>query len=132
MTETTTPPPTALRGAVGVWLATAVFGLFTVGYLWIRPDAVREVLRPGGSIADVLGPLTVAALVFGGAYAVFAPMLLRGKRWARGALTATAALHLLWVMLPGVSVAGFITVLMIGIAAVLTWRRSTAHWLKEQ
>jgi hypothetical protein len=138
---TTTPPPTALRGAVGVWLALGVFGLVNVLYLWVRRDALREsALRDGIAPADqidstvttLIVQLTVAALLFAGAYALFALMLRRGRRSARVALTVIAGLHLLWVVLPGVSAANLVTVLLIAIGLALTWRPVTAHWLKEQ
>jgi small-conductance mechanosensitive channel len=133
MTTWTAPPPLALRAAVGVWLALAVFGLFNVVFLWLNQDKVREALRPDVTVSDVLVPLTVAAVLFAAAYGLFTWLLLRrGKRRARIGLSATAFLHLIWVVLPGVSLANLITVVLLGVGLVLTWRRSAAHWLREQ
>jgi hypothetical protein len=132
VTTETTPPPLVLRAAVGVWLALAVFGLFNVVFLWVNQDKVREALRPGVAVQDVLVPLTVAAVFFAILYGLFAWLLRRGKRRARIGLTATAFLHLIWVVLPGVSLANLITVVLLGLGLVSTWRPAASHWLREQ
>jgi hypothetical protein len=132
MTFDTTPPPLALRAAVGVWLALAVFGLFNVVFLWLNQDKVSQALRPGVAAADVLVPLTVAAVFFAAAYGLFTWLLRRGRRRARIGLAVTAFLHLVWVVLPGVSLANLITVVLLGVGLVLTWRPAASHWLKEQ
>jgi hypothetical protein len=121
-----------LRAAVGVWLALAVFGLFNVVFLWSNQDKVREALRPGLAVSDVLVPLTVAAAFFAAAYGLFSWLLRRGRRRARIGLTATAFLHLIWVVLPGVSLANLITVVLLGLGLVSTWRPAASHWLREQ
>jgi len=131
MTETT-PPPLALRAAVGVWLALAVFGLFNVAFLWLNQDKVREALRPAVTVSDVLVPLTVAAVFFAVAYGLFTWLLRRGKRRARIGLAATAFLHLIWVVLPGVSLANLITVVLLGVGLWATWRPAASHWLRER
>lgn len=143
MTElpATTPPPTVVRAAVGVWLAAGVFGLLNVLYLWWRRAELREVaLReglatPGGvdaAITTLLVQLTVAGVLFTIAYGIFGVFLRRRRRWARLALVVTGALHLLWVVLPGVNAANLVTVLLVGTGFVLTGRPVAAHWLKEQ
>lgn len=132
MTTETAPPPFALRAAVGVWLALAVFGLFNVVFLWLNQDKVREALQSNFTVSDVLVPLTVAAVFFAASYGLFTWLLRRGKRRARIGLTVTALLHLIWVVLPGVSLANLITVVLLGLGLVLTWRPAASHWLREQ
>ncbi len=132
MRTETTRPPLALRAAVGVWLALAVFGLFNVGFLWLNQDEVRKVLPAGVTVASTLGPLTAAAVVFGLAYGLFAWLLRRGVRRARAGLSATAFVQLVWVVLPGASLASLISVVLLGVGVVLTWRPSASHWLREQ
>jgi hypothetical protein len=132
MTTETAPPPLALRAAVGVWLALGVFGLFNVAFLWLNQDEVRKAVRPEVAVSGVLLPLTVAAVFFAVAYGLLTWLLRRGRRRARIGLSATAFLHLLWVVLPGVSVANLITVVLLGVGLVLTWWPSASHWLREQ
>jgi hypothetical protein len=143
MTEPTevTPPPLALRAAVGVWAALGVFGLLNVVYLWFERGALRdEALRRGlvteqnadSTITTLLVQLTAALLLFAAGYAVFAWFLRRGRRWTRIALSVLGGLHLLWVVLLSPSPANLISVLLIGIGLALTWRPTASHWLKEQ
>jgi len=131
MTDTTTPP-LVLRGAVGVWFALAVFGLFTVTFLWINQAKLTASLPEGMTVRDALVPLTIAAVFFGLAYGLFGWLLRRGNRRARVGLTVTAFLHLIWVVLPGVSLASMITVVLLGVGLVLTWRPAASHWLRAQ
>lgn len=142
MTEpTTTPPPTALRAAVGVWLALGVFGLLNVVYLWFERDMLRaEALRRGlvteqnadSTITSLLVQLTGALGIFAVGYAVFAWFLRKGRRWTRVALTVLGGLHVLWVVLLSPSPANLVSVLLIGVGLALTWRPAASHWLKEQ
>ncbi|HEX6346438.1 hypothetical protein [Umezawaea sp.] len=129
---TGTAPPLAVRAAVGVWLALSVFGLFNVAFLWLNRDKVREALPPELTVGGTLGPLTVAAVVFAAAYGLFAWLLRRGVRRARLGLSVTAFVHLVWVVLPGASLASLISVVLLGVGLVLTWRPAAAHWLREQ
>jgi hypothetical protein len=132
MKTETTRPPLALRAAVGVWLALAVFGLFNVGFLWLNQEKVRAALPADLSVEGTLGPLTVAAVVFALAYGLFAWLLRRGVRRSRVGLAVTAFAQLVWVVLPGASLASLISVVLLGVGVVLTWRPSASHWLKEQ
>jgi hypothetical protein len=143
MTEPTeaTPPPKALRAAVGVWLALGVFGLLNVVYLWFQRNALRdEALRRGlvneqnadSTITTLLVQLTATLLLFAVGYTIFAWFLRKGHRWARIALSLLAGLHLLWVVLLSQSPANLVSVLLMGIGFALTWRPTTSHWLKEQ
>jgi len=134
-------PPTVLRVAVGVWLAAGVFGLFNVLYLWWRRAELRDIaLREGlatpegvdAAITTLVVQLTIAGVLFTAAYGLFGLLLRRRRRWARLALMLVGALHLLWVVLPGVNAGNLITVLLIGTGFALTWRPATSHWLKEQ
>lgn len=117
---------------MGVWLALAVFGLFNVTFLWINQDKVRQAVRPDVEVSAVLVPLTVAAVFFAASYGLFTWLLRRGKRRARIGLAVTAFLHLLWVVLPGVSLANLITVVLLGVGLVFTWWPAASHWLREQ
>ncbi|MCS7482995.1 hypothetical protein ACFFQW_38615 [Umezawaea endophytica] len=132
MTTETAPPPLAVRAAVGVWLALAVFGLFNVSFLWLNQDAVREALPPNLTVAGTLGTLTVAAVIFAAGYGLFAWLFRRGVRRSRTGLSVTAFAHLVWVVLPGASLASLISAVLLGVGVVLTWRPSASHWLREQ
>ncbi|MBB5954728.1 hypothetical protein FHS29_001298 [Saccharothrix tamanrassetensis] len=131
----TGPSPSA-RAAVALWYALGVFGVLNAAYLWVRRGALDEAAArdglPPSTVTALLVRLTVAAVVFGAGYAVFARLLGRRKRWARGALTAVAVVHVLWLLLTRAAGANVVVLLLIATGLALTWLRGTAQWVKPQ
>lgn len=117
-----TAAPTTARAAVALWYALAAFGVLDAGYLWLR--------RADGP-ADRLVEFTAAAVVFGAVYAVLARLLGRRVRWARGALTAVAAIHVLWIVLTLSAGPNLVVLLLIGAGSAFTWSRGTAEWVGQ-
>ncbi|MCP2165981.1 hypothetical protein [Goodfellowiella coeruleoviolacea] len=137
MSEQPARPPAIVRVTVGVWLALAVFGLVNVGYLWLLRDRVRQLVAssaivPADQVDQVTQGLlltnTAIAVLFGGAYAGFALLLHRRRRWARIALTVVGALHLLLVLTNGLSVQNLLVVLLIAAGVACAWSRGVAAW----
>jgi hypothetical protein len=124
--------PRPVRIAVGLWLAIVVFAQFISAGLWIeRGEIERMSGKPAGQVTTFLVALTVVAVVFGVVYGWLAWMFFRRRNWARIALTAVAVVHLLWLLLVGVSAASLVTLLLICAAIVFTWQRAAAQWLAE-
>lgn len=124
--------PKSVRIAVGLWLATAVFVLFTTAGLWFQRGQVRELT--GWSPEQVTGfllTLTVVAVIFALIYGWLTRLFLKRTRWARIALSLIAIAHLLWLLRLGISTANLVTLLLICVAIVFTWQPRTAQWLAE-
>ncbi|GDY29461.1 hypothetical protein [Gandjariella thermophila] len=134
--------PLALRGAVGVWLALAIFGLANAGYLWLLRDSVRRLLieqqhvRPDdapGLTHQLLVDNTVTAVLLAVVYAALAVLLRTGRSWARLGLTAVAGLHLaLTLVAGGRTVQNVLVAVLILAGLLLTWRGTTSRWLAER
>ncbi|NUT50176.1 MAG: hypothetical protein HOV94_23120 [Saccharothrix sp.] len=128
-------PPAVVRGAVAVWFALGAFLLLENVVLWLRRDRLEEAaVRAGddpGVIGGLLVQLTAVAVGFAIGYGLFGWLLRRGKRWARGVLTAVAVLHVLWIVLPGASAVNLVTLLLIGVGLAFTWLPATAQWVKQ-
>jgi hypothetical protein len=124
--------PRTVRIAVGLWLAVAVFVLFTSAGLWFQHGEIERMSgKPPGEVTNFLLALTVAAVVFAAVYGLLAWLLVRRRNWARIALTVVAVVHMLWLLLVGVSAANLVTLLLICVAIVFTWQSATAQWLTE-
>lgn len=124
--------PVSVRITVGLWLAVAVFVLFTAAGLWFERGKVAELTKwSPGQVTGFLTTLTVAAVIFAAIYAWLTRSLLRRRGWARVALSSVAIVHMLWLLLLGVSSAGLVTLLLICVAIVFTWQPRTAQWLAE-
>src|SRR5437879_3272692 len=133
------PAPLALRAAVGVWLALAVFGLVNAGYLWLVRDGVRRVLveqqhvraeQAAAVTHELLVDNSIAAVVLAVAYAGLGLLLRAGRGWARIGLSAVAGVHLLLVLSAGGrSVQNVFAVLLVLAGLVLTWRSTASSWL---
>lgn len=131
MTESTAPP-TAVRVAAGLWLATAVFAVLTLIGIWVlRDDLARQAGVQVGDVTSVLVALTIVTLAFGGAYVWLTSKLYQARKWARAALSAIGVVHMLWLLITGVSAASLVTLVLISVAVVLTWQPSTAKWMAE-
>lgn len=127
-----TDAPRQVRIAVGMWLAIAVFVLFTTVGLWFQHGEVQRVGKmTSGEATNFLLTLSVVALLFAGAYGWLTRVFLKRKNWARVALSLLAILHMLWLLRVGVSAANLVTLLLISIAIVFTWQARTAQWLAE-
>lgn len=124
--------PRQVRIAVGLWLAIAVFVLFTTAGLWFqRGEIERLTNRPSGEVTNFLLSLTVVAVIFAGLYAWLTRLFLKRKNWARIALSLIAIAHMLWLLVVGISTASLVTLLLICAAVVFTWQSATAQWLAE-
>ncbi|CCH35295.1 hypothetical protein ABZ816_11875 [Actinosynnema sp. NPDC047251] len=126
-----TAPPSTARAAVALWFALAAFGLLHVGYLWLRRDEWTGAGQDGSAVTERLVQLTTVALVCGAGYVVFALLLRRRTRWARGALTAVAVLHVLWIVLTASAGPNLVLLLLIGAGLAFTWLRGTAEWVTQ-
>jgi Na+/melibiose symporter-like transporter len=124
--------PRQVRIAVGVWLAIAVFVLFTTAGLWFQRGEIERLSnRPSGEVTNFLLSLTVVAVIFAGLYAWLTRLFLKRKNWARIALSLIAIVHMLWLLLVGISTASLVTLLLICVAIVFTWQSATAQWFAE-
>ena len=124
--------PRPVRIAVGVWLATAVFVLFTAAGLWFqRGEIERMSQKPPGEVTTFLVALTVVAVIFAGLYAWLTRVFLQRRNWARIALSLIAIVHMMWLLLVGISPASLVTLLLICVAIVFTWQARTAQWFAE-
>ena len=124
--------PRQVRIAVGVWLATAVFVLFTTAGLWFqRGEIERLSKKPPGEVTTFLIALTVVAVIFAGLYVWLTRVLLKRRNWARIALSVIAIVHMLWLLAIGISPASLVTLLLIVVAIVFTWQARTAQWFAE-
>jgi hypothetical protein len=124
--------PKPVRIAVGLWLATAVFVLFTVVGLWFQRGHVQELTKwSSDQVTSFLVTLTVVAVIFAAAYAWLTRAFLRRKNWARVALSVISIVHMIWILFLGVSAANLVTLLLICVAIVFTWQSRTAQWLAE-
>lgn len=124
--------PRQVRIAVGLWLATAVFVLFTAAGLWFQRGEIERLSgKPPGEVTNFLLALTVGAVLFAGLYGWLTRLFLKRRNWARVALSLVAILHMLWLLLVGVSPASLVTLLLICIAIVFTWQSRTAQWFTE-
>ncbi|MFI9007092.1 hypothetical protein ACIGNX_07680 [Actinosynnema sp. NPDC053489] len=128
-------PPPVVRGAVAVWFALAAFLLLENVVLWLRREELERAAARAGDdpavIPGLLGQLTAVAVGFGIGYGLFGWLLRRGRRWARGVLTAVAVLHVLWIVLPGAGAVNLVTLLLICLGLALTWLPGTAQWVKQ-
>ena len=124
--------PRTVRIAVGLWLAIAVFVLFTTAGLWFQRGQVQELTKwSSGQVTSFLLTLTVIAVLFSAAYAWLTRTFLRRKNWARIALSTVAVVHMIWILFLGVSAANLVTLLLICAAIVFTWQRAAAQWVAE-
>ena len=124
--------PRTVRIAVGLWLAIAVFVVFTTAGLWFQRGEVQRLTNwTSGQVTGFLTMLSVVALVFVAAYAWLTRLLLRRRNWARIALSVIAIVHMIWILFLGVSAANLVTLLLICAAIVFTWQRATAQWVAE-
>jgi Na+/melibiose symporter-like transporter len=124
--------PRQVRIAVGVWLATAVFVLFTAAGLWFqRGEIERLSKKPPGEVTTFLVALTVVAVIFAGLYVWLTRVFLKRRNWARIALSLIAIVHMLWLLVVGISPASLVTLLLIVVAIVFTWQARTAQWFAE-
>lgn len=124
--------PRQVRIAVGLWLATAVFVLFTAAGLWFQRGEIERLSgKPSGEVTNFLLALTVGAVLFAGLYGWLTRLFLKRRNWARIALSLVAILHMLWLLLVGVSPASLVTLLLICVAIVFTWQSRTAQWFAE-
>lgn len=124
--------PRTVRIAVGLWLAIAVFVLFTTAGLWFQRGQVQELTKwSSGQVTSFLLTLTVIAVLFSAAYAWLTRTFLRRKNWARIALSVVAVVHMIWILFLGVSAANLVTLLLICAAIVFTWQRAAAQWVAE-
>jgi hypothetical protein len=124
--------PRQVRIAVGLWLATAVFVLFTTAGLWFQRGEIERLSgKPPGEVTNFLIALTVGAVIFAGLYAWLTRLFLKRRNWARIALSLVSIVHMLWLLLVGVSPATLVTLLLICAAIVFTWQARTAQWLAE-
>jgi hypothetical protein len=124
--------PRPVRIAVGLWLAIAVFVVFTTAGLWFQRGEVQQLTNwTSGQVTSFLTTLSVVALIFVAAYAWLTRLFLRRRNWARIALSFIAIVHMIWILFLGVSAANLVTLLLICAAIVFTWQRATAQWLAE-
>jgi hypothetical protein len=124
--------PRPVRIAVGLWLATAVFVVFTTAGLWFQRGEVQELTKwSSGQVTGFLATLSVVALIFVAAYAWLCRLFLGRRNWARIALSIIAIVHMIWILFLGISAANLVTLLLICAAIVFTWQRATAQWLAE-
>lgn len=128
-------PPAVVRGAVAVWFALGAFLLLENLVLWLRREELeRAAVRAGddpAAISGLLTQLTVVAVGLAIGYGLFGWLLRKGRRWARGVLTAVGVLHVLWIVLPGASAVNLVTLLLIGVGLAFTWLPGTAQWVKQ-
>ncbi|GGU29825.1 hypothetical protein [Lentzea flava] len=124
--------PRPVRIAVGLWLAIAVFVLFTTAGLWFQRGEIERLSgRPSGEVTNFLVAITVVSVLFAAGYGWLTRMFLKRKNWPRIALSLMAIVHMLWLLLVGVSPAALVTLLLICVAIVFTWQARTAQWLAE-
>ena len=124
--------PRQVRIVVGLWLATAVFVLFTAAGLWFQRGEIERLSgKPPGEVTNFLLALTVGAVLFAGLYAWLTRLVLKRRNWARIALSLVAILHALWLLMVGASPASLVTLLLICVAIVFTWQSRTAQWFTE-
>ena len=124
--------PRTVRIAVGLWLAIAVFVVFTTAGLWFQRGEVQQLTNwTSGQVTSFLTMLSVVALIFVAAYALLTRLFLRRRNWARIALSFIAIVHMIWILFLGVSASNLVTLLLISAAIVFTWQRATAQWLAE-
>lgn len=124
--------PRPVRIAVGVWLAVAVFVLFTTAGLWFQRGEIERLSgKPPGEVTNFLLALTVVAVIFAGLYAWLTRLFLKRRNWARIALSLIAIVHMMWLLIVGISPASLVTLLLICVAIVFTWQARTAQWFAE-
>ncbi|MEV6244506.1 hypothetical protein [Lentzea sp. NPDC051838] len=124
--------PRSVRIAVGVWLATAVFVLFTNAGLWFQRGEIERLSKKSpGEVTIFLVVLTVIAVIFAGLYVWLTRVFLKRRNWARIALSLISILHMLVLLAVGVSPATLVTLLLICVAIVFTWQARTAQWIAE-
>ncbi|MGW6937266.1 hypothetical protein ACWGE0_44960 [Lentzea sp. NPDC054927] len=124
--------PRPVRIAVGLWLALAVFVLFTTAGLWFQRGEIEKLSgKPPGEVTVFLISLTVPAVIFAALYGWLTRLFLRRRNWARIALSLLSIVHMLWLLIVGISPASLVTLLLICAAIVFTWQSATAQWLAE-
>ncbi|MCX2948038.1 hypothetical protein [Lentzea sp. NEAU-D7] len=124
--------PRSVRIAVGLWLAIAVFVLFTTAGLWFQRGEVQRLTGwSSGQVTSFLGTLSGVALIFVVAYAWLTRLFLKRKNWARIVLSFIAIVHMVWILFVGISASNLVTLLLICAAIVFTWQARTAQWLAE-
>ncbi|SDN73321.1 hypothetical protein [Lentzea jiangxiensis] len=124
--------PRPVRIAVGLWLANAVFVVFTTAGLWFQRGEVQRLTNwTSGQVTSFLTTLSVVALVFVAAYVWLTRLFLKRKNWPRIVLSFIAVLHMIWILFLGVSASNLVTLLLICAAIVFTWQARTAQWLAE-
>ena len=124
--------PRPVRIAVGLWLAIAVFVLFTTAGLWFQRGEVQQLTGwTSGQVTSFLATLSAVALLFVAAYALLTRLFLKRRNWARIALSFIAIVHMIWILFVGISASSLVTLLLICVAIVFTWQARTAQWLAE-
>jgi uncharacterized protein YybS (DUF2232 family) len=124
--------PRPVRIAVGLWLAIAVFVVFTTAGLWFQRGEVQALTGwTSGQVTGFLATLSGVALIFVAAYVVLTRLFLRRRNWARIALSFVSIVHMIWILFVGISASNLVTLLLICVAIVFTWQARTAQWLAE-
>ncbi|MEU4802265.1 hypothetical protein [Actinosynnema sp. NPDC023587] len=124
------PPPSA-RTAVAVWYVVAVFLPLGACYLWLRRAGWLSTAPDSPPPTDRVVQYTIGAVVLAIGYAVLARLLQRRTGWARWALTALAAVHVLWIVLTTSAGPNVVLLGLIGTGLAVTWQRGTAEWVAQ-
>lgn len=124
--------PRPVRIAIGLWLAIAVFVLFTTVGLWFQRGEIERISsRSSADVTNFLVALTVVSVIFAAVYGWLTRLLYKRRNWARVVLSVVSIVHMIWLLLVGLSAANLVTLLLICAAIVFTWQARTAQWLAE-
>ncbi|GAA2782952.1 hypothetical protein [Crossiella cryophila] len=129
------PHPASIRVAVGLWLATATFGVLNTIFYWTQYDTVRDALirekvAEAEKIATTLLTFHSTTMVFFGVlYVAFGLLLRQGRSWARLALTIAAVLHLIFTLRQGLTAEGLLVAVLLAGALLTSWWRTSTDWL---
>jgi heme/copper-type cytochrome/quinol oxidase subunit 1 len=134
--------PSSVNAAFWLYIAGAAVGLVSVivgavvGIQRIRSGQLSQVIPPGTDVSPTVlnTALTVGVALAGAvglisviAYVVFALQMRRGANWARIVLTVLSAIALVSgiVGLLGLNVLNLLVSVLVVVAAVLLWQRSS-------
>ncbi|MGW0516639.1 hypothetical protein [Crossiella sp. NPDC003009] len=129
------PHPGSIRIAVGLWLATATFGVLNTIFYWTQYGTVRDALTqqkvpdPEKVATTLLTFHSVTMVFFGIIYVGFGLLLRRGFSWARLALTIAAVLQLVFMLRQGLTAEGLLIAVLLTGALLTSWWRNSTDWL---
>ncbi|MBP2476013.1 hypothetical protein JOF53_004885 [Crossiella equi] len=129
--------PSSIRVAVGLWLATATFGVLNSAFYWSQFGtlqsalAERKVEAPTEAATALLTFHSITMGLFALIFVIFSLQLRKGRGWTRLVLTFGAVLELFFLLGQGITPEGLLVGVLVFGALLTTWWQTSTDWLAE-